>query len=82
MARNGDEKTEKEGGRTSTRNLIMHCSWRKKRGGEMDGEGKEERAHLRRGRGGRWMGGGGGGGRVKEMVVLVVGEFCRASGWM
>lgn len=24
MERNGDEKTEKEGGSTSTRNLIMH----------------------------------------------------------
>lgn len=33
----------------------------------MDGEGKEERTHLRRGRGGRWRGGGGGGGRAKEI---------------
>lgn len=66
MERNGDEKMEKERGRTSTKNLIMHGWAAGERERKRDGwRQKEEKTHLRRETGGRWRGGGVG--RAKEM---------------
>lgn len=66
MERNGDEKMEKEGGCTSTRNLIMHGRAAGEKERTRDGwREKEEKTHLRRGTGGRWRGGGVG--RAKEI---------------
>lgn len=53
VARNGDEKTENEGGRTSTRNLIMHGSWRKREEEKWMERGKRRGPTYAEGEGGK-----------------------------
>lgn len=90
VERNGDENTEREGGHTSTRNLIMHGSWRKReeerwmereRGEDPPTQRERwqvERRGSKKGKGD--LKNEGGGGFLPCLRVFVGGKSCKYTG--
>lgn len=87
VQRNGDEKTENERGHTSSRNLIMHGSWRKReeerrmeRERGEDPPTQRERGQVERRGSGKGKGdlkNEGGGGFLPCLRVVVGGKSCK-----